>query len=118
MTILSRYQVHWVLGSLSRFDRYDLEIRQKIHILDVEDVPDIRHTLPPPLVTVHVEGSVDEVLLLVLDLDHLLLDRVLGDVLVDGDILGLTQSRVENVKNDIKTNIIFKKTSRRDPATD
>ena len=56
-----------------------------------KDVSDVIDPLPPALLLGHVEGSSDEVLLLVLDLQHLALDGVLGDVLVDEDRLGLAE---------------------------
>ena len=37
-----------------------------------------------------MEGSSDQVLLSILDLHHLLLDRTLGDELVDEGLLGLS----------------------------
>ena len=54
--------------------------------LYIENVPDVVYPLPPPVLGLHVEGPGDEVLLLVLDLHHLLLDTVLGDILVYGHL--------------------------------
>ena len=39
-----------------------------------------------------MEGSGDKILLLVLNLHHLALDGLLGDVFVDEDVLGLSHS--------------------------
>ena len=47
--------------------------------------------LPPTLLLWHVESSRDEVLLLVLNLQHLPLDGVGSDELVDEDRLGLAE---------------------------
>ena len=59
--------------------------------LDPKDCSDVINSLSSSLLLWHVEGSSDQILLLVLDLHHLTLNGVLGDVLVDEDILGLSQ---------------------------
>ena len=73
-----------------------MDLKELIHtedeVLDAKDVPDVVDPLPAPLLLRHVESPGDEVLLLVLNLQHLALNRLLGDELVDEDRLGLTQS--------------------------
>ena len=59
--------------------------------LNSKDIANVVDPLPPTLLLWHVESSRDEVLLLVLNLQHLPLDGVLGDELVDGDRFGLTE---------------------------
>ena len=73
---------------------YDVSVGEHLNKTfdsDAEDVSDVGDPLSPPLLGVHVERSGDEVLLLALDLDHLLLDRVLRDVLVDRHVLLLAE---------------------------
>lgn len=50
------------------------------------------NSLSPPRILRHVEGTSDEILLLVLDLHHLTLDGLFGDVLVDEHIFVLAKS--------------------------
>ena len=59
--------------------------------LNSKNVSDVVDPLPPALLLRHVEGPSDEVLLLVLDLQHLALDGVRGDELVDEDLLSLAE---------------------------
>ena len=59
--------------------------------LNSKDCSDVINPLSPPGLFRHVEGSGDEVLLLVLDVHHLALDGVVGDVLVDEHVLVLAQ---------------------------
>ena len=59
--------------------------------VEVENVPDIGNSLPPPLLIANVvKGAGDQFFLAVLDRHHLLLNRVLGDELVDEDVPVLT----------------------------
>ena len=57
--------------------------------VEIENVPDVGNSLPPPLLIANVEGAGDQLFLAVLDRHHLLLNRVLGDELVDEGLLGL-----------------------------
>ena len=57
--------------------------------VEIENVPDVGNSLPPPLLIANVEGPGDQLFLAVLDRHHLLLNRVLGDELVDEGLLGL-----------------------------
>ena len=57
--------------------------------VEIENVPDIGNSLPPPLLITNVEGAGDQLLLAVLDRHHLLFNRVLSDELVDEGFLGL-----------------------------
>ena len=68
-----------------------MEITDRDYDSDAEDVPDIGDPLPSSLLGIHVERPRYEVLLLALDLDHLLLDGVLCDVLVDGHVFLLAE---------------------------
>ena len=65
--------------------------------LNSKNGSDVINSLSPSLLLRHVECSVDQILLLPLDLHHLSLNGLLGDVLVDEDIFGLTDS-VHSVK--------------------
>ena len=57
---------------------------------EIENVPDIGNSLPPPFLIANVvKGAGDQFFLAVLDRHHLLLYRVLGDELVDEGLLGL-----------------------------
>ena len=66
--------------------------------LNTKDVSNVINSLASSFFFRHMEGSGDEVLLLVLNLHHLTLDGLLGDVFVDEDVLGLSQSM-----NSVKT---------------
>ena len=58
--------------------------------VEIENVPDVGNSLPPPLLIANVvKGAGDQFFLAVLDRHHLLLNRVLGDELVDEGFLGL-----------------------------
>jgi len=57
--------------------------------VEIEDVPYVGNSLPPPLLIANIEGAGDQLFLAVLDRHHLLLNRVLGDELVDEGFLGL-----------------------------
>ena len=52
---------------------------------------DVVNPLHPSILLRHVERSGDEVLLVILNLNHLPLDGLVGDELVDEDRLGLAQ---------------------------
>ena len=65
--------------------------------LNSKNGSDVINSLSPSLLLRHVECSGDQILLLPLDLHHLSLNGLLGDVLVDEDIFGLTDS-VHSVK--------------------
>ena len=52
---------------------------------------DVVNPLHPSILLRHVERSGDEVLLVILNLNHFPLDGLVGDELVDEDRLGLTQ---------------------------
>ena len=60
--------------------------------LNSKDCSDVINPLSPPRLLRHVEGSSDEILLLVLDVHHLVLDGLVGDVLVDEHVLVLAES--------------------------
>ena len=64
---------------------------KKIH-LNSKDGSDVINPLSPPRLLRHVEGSGDEILLLVLDGHHLVLDGLVSDVLVDEHVLVLAES--------------------------
>ena len=58
--------------------------------VEIENVPYVGNSLPPPLLIANVvKGAGDQLFLAVLDRHHLLLNRVLGDELVDEGLLGL-----------------------------
>ena len=57
--------------------------------LNSEDIPDVLNPLLPPLIGGNSESPRDKLLFLCLDLQHLLLDGVLSDELVNGHVLGL-----------------------------
>ena len=59
-------------------------------LVEIKYVTDICNPLPPSLLSPNVEGTSDQVLLSVLDRHHLLLDRTLGDELVDEGLLSLS----------------------------
>ena len=59
-------------------------------LLEIKYIPQICNSLPPSLHSPDVEGTSDQVLLSILDLHHLLLDRTLGDELVDEGLLSLS----------------------------
>ena len=65
-------------------------IGQVATLVEVKYVPYVFNLLPPSLLSPDVEGTSDQVLLSVLDRHHLLLDRALGDELVDESLLGLS----------------------------
>ena len=67
-------------------------IGQVATLVEVKYVPYVFNLLPPSLLSPDVEGTSDQVLLSVLDRHHFLLDRVLGDELVDAGLLGLSHS--------------------------
>ena len=60
--------------------------------LDAEDCSDVVNPLLPSLVLGHSKGAGNEVLFLVLDLQHLHLDGVIREKLVDEDISGLAEA--------------------------
>ena len=61
-----------------------------MQLVEIKNVSDVCNALPPSLLGPDVEGTSDQVLLVVLDLHHLLLDRALCDELVDEGLLGLS----------------------------
>ena len=60
-------------------------------ISQTEDVDNIVNSPPPFLLLLDMESARDKSLLLVLNIQHLLLHRLLGDELVDEDLLGLAE---------------------------
>ena len=60
--------------------------------LNTKDVSNVINSLASSFFFRHMEGSGDEVLLLVLNLHHLTLDRIVCEELVDEDFLLLSQS--------------------------
>ena len=56
-----------------------------------ENSSDITNPLAPPLFFRHVEGPRDEIFLVILNLSHPVLDRVVGDELVNENLLGLAE---------------------------
>ena len=69
--------------------RCDLSIKPVTKILNSKYRSDVVNPLIPPLLLRHVESSGDQVLLVVLNLDHFPLDGLVCDELVDEDGLGL-----------------------------
>ena len=60
-----------------------------IRLFKPENIFDVLDPAPPPLVLRHVESSVDEIFFLVLNINHLLLNGILRNELVDVHILNI-----------------------------
>ena len=76
---------------LRNYVHFSYELHIKNYILYSKYSSDVVNPLHPSILLRHVERSGDEVLLVILNLNHFPLDGLVGDELVDEDRLGLTQ---------------------------
>ena len=82
---------------LRNYVHFSYELHIKNYILYSKYSSDVVNPLHPSVLLRHVEGSGDQVFLVILNLDHFPLDRLVGDELVDEDRLGLAEP-VDSVK--------------------